>query len=79
MAELGFKILIVEDDASLGATLREALTRKGHFVFHVGRPEEAMQLLNKQVFNYVLADCLLPQMTGIDLIKKIREQSADEG
>lgn len=78
MAELGFKILIVEDDASLGATLREALTRKGHFVFHVGRPEEAMQLLNKQVFNYVLADCLLPQMTGIDLIKKIREQSADD-
>lgn len=78
MAELGFKILIVEDDASLGATLREALTRKGHFVFHVGRPEEAMQLLAKQVFNYVLADCLLPQMTGIDLIKKIREQSADD-
>jgi CheY-like chemotaxis protein len=71
VAEVGFKILIVEDDVNLGAALREALTRKGHFVFHVVRPEEAMQLITKQVFNYILVDCLLPQMTGLDLIKQI--------
>ena len=78
MAEVGFKILIVEDDANLGGTLREALTRKGHFVFHVTKPEEAMQLITKQAFNYVLADCLLPQMTGIDLIKKMRVELNDD-
>lgn len=78
MAEVGFKILIVEDDANLGATLREALTRKGHFVFHVTKPEEAMQLITKQAFNYILADCLLPQMTGIDLIKKMKEELPDD-
>ncbi len=78
MAEFGFKILIIEDDANLGATLREALTRKGHFVFHVTKPEEAIQLMTKQVFNYVLSDCLLPQMTGIDLIKKIRAEIPEE-
>lgn len=74
MAEVGFKILIIEDDANFGATLREALTRKGHFVFHVTKPEEAIQLITKQIFNYILADCLLPQMTGIDLIKKIKQE-----
>ncbi len=72
MAEVGFKILIIEDDASLGATLREALTRKGHFVFHVAKPDEAMQLMTKQIFDYILVDCLLPQMTGVDLIKNIK-------
>lgn len=77
MAEVGYKILIIEDDASLGATLREALTRKGHFVFHVTKPEEALQLIQKQIFNYVLSDCLLPQVTGIDLIKKIQSQLPD--
>ncbi len=78
VAEVGFKILVIEDDAHLGASLREALTRKGHFVFHVMKPEEALQLMTKQVFNYVLTDCLLPQMTGIDLIKKIRQEIPDE-
>lgn len=72
MAEVGYKILVVEDDLHLGETLREALTRKGHFVFHVTKPDEAIQLVTKQAFNFVLADCLLPQMTGIELIKRIR-------
>jgi CheY-like chemotaxis protein len=74
VAEVGFKILIIEDDANLGSTLREALTRKGHFVFHVTKPDEAMQLITKQVFNYILVDCLLPQITGVELIKKIQSE-----
>lgn len=76
MAEVGYKILIVEDDSSLGHTLRDALTRKGHFAFHVTKPDEAIPLIMKQNFDFLLVDCLLPNMTGIDLIKKMKQEPA---
>lgn len=75
MADVGCKILIVEDDSSLGQALREALTRKGHFVFLVTRPDEAFQMVLRQSFDVIMVDCLLPQMTGIDLVKKIQTES----
>ncbi len=75
MADVGSKILIIEDDSALGQTLREALTRKGHFVFHVTKPDEGIQMVQRQNFDFILVDCLLPQMTGIDLVKKMQDES----
>lgn len=74
MAQVGLKILIIEDDISLGETLRDALTRKGHFPFHATKPDDAMQMVMRQSFDLFLVDCLLPNMTGIDLIKKIKDE-----
>ncbi len=74
MTQYGLKILIVEDDASLGDVLKEALTRKGHFPFHVLKPDEALQLLMRQNFDLMLIDCLLPNMTGTELVKKIKAE-----
>ncbi len=75
MAQVGLKILIVEDDAALGETLRDSLTRKGHFPFHVTKPDDALQMVARQSFDLFLLDCLLPNMTGIDLCKKIKDES----
>ena len=74
MAQVGLKILIVEDDANFGGVLRDLLTRQGHFPFHVTKPDEAMQLVLRQSFDLFLIDCLLPNMTGTDLIKKIKSE-----
>lgn len=74
MGQVGLKILIVEDDMSLGESLRDALTRKGHFPFHVSKPDDAIQMVMRQTFDLFLVDCLLPNMTGIDLIKKIKDE-----
>lgn len=75
MAQLGLKILIVEDDANFGSVLRDLLTRQGHFPFHVTKPDEALQFIQRQSFDLFLIDCLLPNMTGNDLIKKIKLES----
>jgi len=75
VAQIGLKILIVEDDASFGSVLRDLLTRQGHFPFHVTKPDEALQLVQRQSFDVFLIDCLLPNMTGTDLIKKIKSET----
>jgi len=76
VAEVGCKILIIEDDSTLGQALKEGLTRKGHFVFLASRPDEALQLGMRQTFDFILVDCLLPQMTGLDLIKRMQSSAS---
>ncbi len=68
------KILILEDDESVGAALKEVLSRAGHHVFMASRPDEANTILssNGNAIEFLFCDCLLPQMTGLDFIKQAR-------
>lgn len=67
------KILILEDDESLGTALKEVLSRAGHHVYMASRPDEAMSLVGAHNVDFVFSDCLLPQMTGLDFIEKARQ------
>jgi CheY-like chemotaxis protein len=67
------KVLIIEDDESLGKALLEILTRGGHQAFLAARPDEATDILSKNKIDYLFCDCLLPQMTGLDYIEKTRK------
>jgi DNA-binding response OmpR family regulator len=68
------KILILEDDVTLGEALKEAFTRAGHEVFLVVEPEKATEIIYKEKIDFLFIDCLLPQMMGIDYITKIRNE-----
>lgn len=67
------KILILEDDESVGLALKEGLSRGGHQVVLATRPDEANSILstNKSI-EFIFCDCLLPQMTGLDFIQQAR-------
>jgi CheY-like chemotaxis protein len=67
------KILILEDDVTLGGALKETLGRQGHSVLLATRPDEAFGFLDSNKVDFIFCDCLLPQMTGLDFIKKVRE------
>lgn len=67
------KILILEDDESVGLALKEVLSRAGHHVFLAARPDEANTILSTNGnIEFLFCDCLLPQMTGLDFIKQAR-------
>lgn len=68
------KILVLEDDSTLGEALKEAFTRVGHQVFLVTEPEKATDILNKEKIDFLFIDCLLPQMMGIDYVMKVRKE-----
>ena len=69
------RILIVDDDSSLGEALKEGLCRDGHDAIWTMKPEDALDLFQKQKFDFVLVDCLLPQMTGLEFVEKAHGQS----
>ena len=68
MAEL----LVVEDDATIGAVLRSSLSGQGHRVVWAQSGTQAQQAAAEQRFDLVLLDLGLPDMDGIDLCRWLR-------
>lgn len=70
------RILIVDDDAVFGATIREALAREGYNAIHVTKPDDALAQLKVHAVSLAIIDCMLPKMNGRDLAIKIEEEAA---
>ncbi len=64
-------ILIVEDEAKLRNLLAAALREDGHDVAESGAPREAQRLLGARAFDVLIADHMMPEMTGLELIREI--------
>jgi len=68
-------ILLVEDDASIGEMVESYLTMEGFQVVHAKDGEEALERFGERDYDLVLLDMMLPKVSGMDFLKKIRENS----
>jgi CheY-like chemotaxis protein len=73
------RVLIVDDDKTILYMLEHSLTRMGanYQIFTTMDSSEAMELVQKQSFDLVVADYMMPGMTGIDLARAIHRLSPD--
>lgn len=65
------KILLVEDDASLGATLRDRLAKEGYSVVWATSMKDSLKELSEQSFDLHVFDVGLPDGSGFELAKQI--------
>jgi response regulator RpfG family c-di-GMP phosphodiesterase len=70
--ELSSKILVVDDEPQIRLLLEEFLTSLGHSVRLAGGGEQALQLLQTEAFEGVLADLKMPNMGGMELLRLIK-------
>jgi len=68
-------ILLVEDDSSIGEMVESYLTMEGFQVVLAKDGEEALERFAKRDYDLVLLDMMLPKISGMDFLKKIREKS----
>ncbi len=67
------KILVVDDEASVRELLRRGLSQIGHFLVDVASNGlEAIEKIEKDLFDLVLTDLKMPEMGGIELLKTIK-------
>jgi DNA-binding response OmpR family regulator len=66
------RLLIVEDDALLGAGLRAALAKWGFMVTWVRLGEAALQVLASEEFVAMVLDIGLPDLSGLEVLRKLR-------
>ena len=69
------KVLIVDDEPMMLKYLSEALSRQGIEVTVAESGEAALQIMVKQNFDMVITDLKLGGMTGMEVLKKIKEVS----
>jgi signal transduction histidine kinase len=72
------KILLVEDDPSLRLLLQQKLIRYGYTVNSVDSAELGWDLSQKQDFDLLILDWVLPGMSGIELCRRLRARPGGE-
>lgn len=70
------KILLVDDDVFLRDMYAMKFSEKGDTVVGVQDGEEALRSAVSEAFDVIIMDMVMPGMTGIDLLKALKQSSA---
>ena len=69
------KILLVEDDAEICSMLKTYLERENFEVAAACDGRQAVRMFSEERFDLVLLDLMIPKISGMDVLQKIRSQS----
>lgn len=72
-------ILVADDDDDSRELLRRRLTRRGFDVIEASNGQGAMTRLDETAVDLVLLDHLMPDMSGLDVLDRIRATPAIAG
>lgn len=67
------KILIVEDDISIHNIISEILAKENYLNFNAYSGTEAMLLLEKEKYDLIILDLMLPALNGEEIIKQVKD------
>ena len=65
-------ILIVEDDPTVGESLRLLFKKRGHEILLALNGKEALQLFRHEIVDLVVTDVVMPKMDGIELLEAVK-------
>ena len=67
------KILIAEDDRELRHLFAHVLLKNGYTVKEVGDGKEALDAIDREYFDLIISDIMMPVMDGYELVRLLRE------
>lgn len=70
-----YQILVVEDDKEIQELIKQFLMTQNYIVEIASDGLEGMKQFNKQSFDLILLDVMMPNLSGFDVAKMIRKQS----
>jgi two-component system OmpR family response regulator len=70
------KILVVEDDARMGALVRQGLEEDGYEVTLVGTGVDALIEAARDDFSAAAIDVMLPEMSGFEICRHLRQRGS---
>jgi two-component system nitrogen regulation response regulator NtrX len=72
------RVLVVDDDKGVREALSEYLISLGYTVVTAENGEEALRQYRKGEFDVIMADLIMPNMDGMELLGRIRDTKNDE-
>ena len=71
------RILIIEDEKLIRWSLRQQFQDEGYLVEDTETGAEGLTKLEQAIFDLVMLDYKLPDLTGLEVLRRIREQDED--
>ncbi|HEY9716315.1 MAG TPA: response regulator, partial [Trichormus sp.] len=68
------KLLIIDDDVSLSTELQKILEQHDWRVERADNGKDGLQLLRCSSYDFILLDWNMPEMDGIDVCRRFREE-----
>jgi CheY-like chemotaxis protein len=68
------RILLVDDDELVLLALGELLRPQGYEVHALSSGAEVLRRLDQEAFDLLILDVVMPEMSGFELCKRIREK-----
>ncbi len=68
------RLLVVEDDATIGSFLEKGLRQAGYAVDRAHDGEEGLRLALSEPYDAAVVDLMLPRRDGLSLIEELRRQ-----
>lgn len=69
-------ILLIDDDLLVRSTLEDTLSSAGFNVVTAANGAHAVNMMNGNAVDLVITDIMMPQVDGIETIRRLREQHA---
>jgi len=71
------RILIIEDEKLIRWSLRQRFAEEGYLVDDAENAAEGLERLSRFTYDLVMLDYKLPDMSGLDVLRRIREDDQD--
>jgi two-component system response regulator HydG len=71
------RILVIDDDAAARESVCRLLSAAGHTAFAAATGEEGLEAARGGAFDVVLSDLQMPGLSGLDVLKRLRDQHVD--
>jgi two-component system, NtrC family, response regulator PilR len=71
------KLLVVDDERSMRELLELVLKREGYSVHTAENGTRALELVRQNVYDLIISDVKMPDISGIELLAKVREISPE--
>ena len=71
------KIMLIDDEAPILDFLNDILTQEGHKCESFQNPLKALEAYGNGGFDVVLTDVRMPELSGIETLKRIRQQNPE--
>ncbi len=71
------RILIVDDERSIGEFLTLVLSKEGYRVRAVTSGKQALQILDEEPYPLLITDLRMPEMPGLELVREAKRRHAD--
>ena len=75
--QISKRILVIEDEKPMAHALELKLTHAGFSVQSIGNGEEGLALMEKEKFDLVLLDLVMPKMDGFGVLEEMKKKGIE--